>query len=318
MTYIIAEIGGNHEGDQEIALQLIHDAKYAGADAVKFQIYLADKLVHPKAVALQQAKGYALQIDRFRDLEFNKKTWSLLITECKKLNIDFLATCFDNDTMTHYVPDMKYIKISSGDCSHIDLIQHAITFNKPILLSTGLSNINEVRNIVSLIPETIPVTVMHCVTSYPCKDEYANLSMIDYYRTHYNKVGYSDHTLGITACIVAAAMKVDVIEKHFTYNNKLDFGDHILSVTKLELAELVHQCKRIKKMQEKNSACLDQRQNALYFRRGVYSACDIRKGSIINQYNVTVLRPATQTKMNDIIGKIATQNYKKGDHFDDN
>lgn len=316
MTYIIAEIGGNHDGDVVKAKQLIREAKQAGADAVKFQIYDASKLVHPELDALKQAKGYDKQINRFKDLELTQKQWRLLISMCNMLGIDFLATCFDLNTLSHYEPDMKYIKIASGDLTYDALIAHAAQFNKPILLSTGMANIDEIRRAYNLIPQSIPVTIMHCVSIYPCADSDANLNVIDYLKNYYKHVGYSDHTMGITACIAASTLRVDVIEKHFTLDNTLDYGDHILSATPDEFAELVQHDRRLNKMRVFNSKAVIEVENAQHFRRGVYSARDIKQGCIINFDDIAVLRPATRTTLDSILGTIAVKNYKQGDSFD--
>jgi len=316
MSYIIAEIGGNHDGNISIAKKLVRDAKKAGADAVKFQIYNARDLVHPQAAALKQAKGYTKQLNRFADLQLTDKNWRLLISMCEHLDIDFLASCFDARIMSHYAPYMKAIKISSGDLTYDGLIRHAATFNKPIYLSTGMANIEEIQRAFNLIPDSIPVTVMHCVTSYPCADSDANLGMIRYLQNYYTFVGYSDHTIGTTACMAAMAMDVDVIEKHFTYDNTLDYGDHVLSATPDELAELVQHNKRLNDMLDFKSTIKSECDNAPHFRRGVYSACDIEQGCVINSADVAILRPATHTTPDSIIGTIATKNYKQGDSFD--
>ncbi len=316
MTYLIAEVGGNHDGDVKKAQELCRQAKIAGADAVKFQIYKADRLVHPSLPALKQAKGYDYQIDRFKDLELSGKNWRLIIATCEEIKIDFMATCFDIETLSHYEPDMERIKIASGDLTYHGLIKHAASFGKRVILSTGMANFDEIRQAVKVIGNN-PYTVMHCVSSYPCPDEFANLDVIRLLQQQYQSVGYSDHTVGLVACFAAVVRQVQVIEKHFTLNNTLDYGDHPLSAMPNEFAELVQFVKRFQVMRGTTKPSAIEIDNAPHFRRGVYSAHDINEGQVISFEDVVVLRPATQTTLQNIVGTKAPRDYLKGDSFDE-
>ena len=169
MTYIIAEVGGNHDGDLDQALSLIQVAKNAGCDAVKFQTYSAENLVHPQAVALPQAQraGYSKQLDRFKDLEFTDEQWDLVIQTCKDLKIDFLTTPFDLESLDRLQNKMKFIKIASGDLTYHKLIRAASETSKRVILSTGMANYEEIKESASLV-DINKLTVCHCVSLYPC------------------------------------------------------------------------------------------------------------------------------------------------------
>jgi len=314
MTYIIAEVGGNHDGELNQALILIYEAKKAGANAIKFQIYNADKLVHPNEPALKQAKGYTKQIDRFKDLQFSHNEWMEIIQVCNDEGIDFMATCFDIETLEKYEPYMSMIKISSGDLTYKRLIKKASSYKKPVILSTGMSDLNEINRASNWAdPDQ---TVMHCVSSYPCKDKDANIEAIENLKRTYRNVGYSDHTIGITACLMAVSLGATVIEKHFTLDKTRDYGDHPLSSDSSELAELVQHVQRIDNMRGKQKPSDCEKLTAPHFRRGAYSATDIKKGDFLTYDNISVLRPATQLLPHEYVGQIAKQDFKKGDSLD--
>lgn len=314
MTYIIAEVGGNHDGDFNQAVILIYEAKKAGADAVKFQIYDAAKLVHPNEPALKQDKGYTKQIDRFRALEFSHTQWMEIIQVCESEEIDFMATCFDLETLELYEPYMKMIKISSGDLTYKALIRKAATYNKPVILSTGMATIQEIVAVSHWCTEPI---FMHCVSSYPCNDSDVNIDVVSCLKYRFiNKIGYSDHTIGITACIAAVALGASIIEKHFTLDKTRDWGDHPLSSNTEELAELVQHVQRIDKMKGSDKPSKCEALTAPHFRRGAYSATTIRKGELITYDNISVLRPATHLLPHKYVGKIATKDYIKGESLD--
>ena len=315
MTYIIAEVGGNHNGDFKTALELIQSAKQCGADAVKFQIYEADKLVHGTALALKQAVGYKKQVDRFTDLQFTYDQWMQIIVRCHTTGIDFMATCFDLETLNQYEPYMPMIKIASGDITYRSLIRLANTYNKQVILSTGMTSYDELHQYTRWVNHS-KLIVMHCVSSYPCSDEHVNIDAITALASKYKTVGYSDHSKGITACIAAVALGAKLIEKHFTLDNKQEFGDHPLSADSTELAELVRHVRRIDDMRGDSKPSNSEYSNIAHFRRGAYSARDIKKGDIFTHANVAVLRPATLNLPHEYIGAIAKQDFKKGDSLD--
>lgn len=310
MTYIIAEVGGNHDGNFAKALDHVYAAKDMGADAVKFQIYEAEKLVSRGTPAFSQAKGYKFQLDRFKDLEFSEDEWFRIIEICKKENIDFLATCFDLDSLEKYEPHMEYIKIASGDLTYKDLVEKAGTYNKQVILSTGGSSFRELQMASQWVPDHL-LTVLHCVSLYPCPDYMVDLGRILELKQFYKRVGYSDHAKGITACLGAASLGAKVIEKHFSITPELDFGDHPHSASPEELNELVNHVQRINTMFSHNEYKIDPR-----FRRGGYAARDIRAGEIISAADIASLRPATLLHPHEYVGKTLQKDLKQGESLD--
>lgn len=310
MTYIIAEIGGNHDADINKAIDLIYAAAQSGCDAVKFQTYDADKLVAPNTEALPQAKlaGYTNQNERFKALMFRVEQWERIIETCKIAKIDFLTTCFDIESLLQYAKYQKFIKIASGDLTYFKLLRAAASTGKRVLLSTGMGSYKEIEEAAWHFKDN--VTVMHCVSSYPTPDEHANLNVIRELQKKYDSVGYSDHTTGITGCLVAAAMGVDVIEKHFTYNADLAYGDHPVSVNQEEMTVMVEQVRRIEKMLGDEKPSSIEMNNRKTLRRGAYAARPVPIGKPICEADIIELRPATRRKPHELIGKRARRDYK--------
>lgn len=308
MTYIIAEVGGNHDGDLDQALALIQVAKEAGCDAVKFQSYTAQSLVHPEASALPQAKGYTRQFKRFKDLEFWPEQWEQIIQACK--GIDFLTTPFDLEALDTFKDRMKFIKISSGDLTYHKLLRAASETGKPVILSTGMARIDEIQDAARFFNPTM-LTVCHCVSLYPCPDSEANLGVIDDLKGLFTSVGYSDHTTGYQACLVAAGKGCDVIEKHITLNNKREYGDHPLSLEKKDLIQMVSDIRRIEKMQGHQKP--SDKEDVKTMRRGAYAKHPIEVGQVISENDIVELRPRYSRHPHEVIGKRAHKDYKELD-----
>jgi len=311
MTYIIAEVGGNHDGNLETALELIHEAAQCGCDAVKFQSYKSDSLVHPLEKSLPQAKkaGYDLQIERFRDLEFTYDEWDIIVQVCEEEEIDFLTTPFDLESLSYFKDKMKYIKISSGDLTYHRLLRAVAETVKPVILSTGMATYPEI-NEASLFFNPDRLTVCHCVSIYPCPDSEANLHALSTLKSIYRSVGYSDHTEGLTACLAASYVGLDVIEKHFTLEHK-NYGDHPLSLVPYEMKELVFHVKRINEMLGDIKPAYNEPRKTM--RRSAYAKHNIELGQIITENDVIELRPQKGRRADKVIGTRATKNYKRLD-----
>jgi len=309
MTYIIAEIGSNHDGDLDQALNLIHLAKECGADAAKFQTYNPEKLVHPGEMALPQAQraGYTNQLERFKDLQFSEPQWDQIVNECKTVQIDFLTTPFDVESLDKFKSKMKYIKVSSGDLTHHRLLRAIAETGKHVILSTGMARMDEIEDAVRHFMPGL-VTVCHCVSLYPCPDSEANLGVIDDLK-RFKSVGYSDHTIGITAALVAAGKGCDVIEKHFSLDNTRDYGDHILSADPDEMTALVSQVRRIEAMSGHEKPSI--RENRIQLRRGAYARHPIEVGQVITEHDIIELRPQRHRKPFEVIGNRARKAYKE-------
>ena len=310
MTYIIAEVGGNHDGDLDQALNLIELAKECGADAVKFQTYTAENLVHPEEIALPQAQraGYQTQFRRFKDLEFSPEQWDQLIAYCQEVQIDFLTTPFDLESLDKFKSRMKYIKVASGDLTYYRLLRAIAETGKPVMLSTGMARMDEIEDAAHHFNPDI-LTVMHCVSLYPTPDTEANLGVIDSLSKRFKSVGYSDHTKGTTAALVAAGKGCTVIEKHFTLDSSRDYGDHPLSAEPWEFGFMVGEIRRIEKMLGNEKPSLKEDRTKL--RRGAYAKHPIEVGQVITENDIIELRPQKHRKPFEVIGNRARKAYKE-------
>ncbi len=307
--YVIAEVGGNHDGEAEKAHRLIDEAARAGADAVKFQTYTADTLVHPEMESVPIArKFYKTQFERFRSLEFDNEVYAGLIAQCDALGLDFMTTPYDLDILARFAPAMPTIKIASGDATYHDLIRAAVTTKKPVILSTGMCNYAEIAAAAALVPRN-QLVLLHCVSTYPLPDEDVNLAAISRLREDYPDVtvGYSDHSLGGEACWGAVALGAVVLEKHFTLDHTIELGDHRLSLEPDEMASMVEKVKRLHVMRgtaEKPVGSEEILRQKL--RRGIYAARDLEAGHKLADEDLLLIRPLTSVgadQTDQVIGR---------------
>lgn len=314
MTYIIAEVGGNHDGSLDNALTLVELAKECGADAVKFQTYSAEKLVHKNEVALPQAQkaGYTTQQERFKDLEFSPEEWERILAKCKDVRIDFLTTPFDIESLNQFKNRMKYIKVASGDLTYHRLLRAIAETGKPVILSTGMARMAEIEESAQFFNRSL-LTVMHCVSLYPCPDTEANLGVIDDLKEKFPSVGYSDHTIGNLACIAAVSKGCSVIEKHFTLDNTKEFGDHPLSADPYDMEDLVNQVRRLEKMMFHVKPSPLEETNKRKLRRGAYTLKPIKTGHVITEKDIIELRPQLGRKPHRFVGTRALKDYEEGE-----
>lgn len=318
--YIIAECGVNHNGSLERAKQLIVAAAKAGADAVKFQTYTADDLVVKGTPKFWDWKGDADKKDQHEAYtalsNFPLTNYPELIKCCEENNIEFLSTPFSFEAATYLDSiGMKAFKIASSDMSTIPFLEHIGRFNKPILLSTGASTLEEIHQAVNAIEDTgnRQIIIMHCTLCYPTADEDANLEMIHTLEEEFPNyiIGISDHTLGPKPAIVAASFGARVIEKHFTVDKRLKVSaDHWLSVNPKELAQIVSISKDLTLLR----MFIEQQTNEYLFtlngsnekrvfecesetrkfdKRSIVSKVPILKDTVITEKMLTYKRPGT-------------------------
>ncbi|WP_067587633.1 N-acetylneuraminate synthase family protein [Endozoicomonas ascidiicola] len=259
--FVIAEAGVNHNGSLDIAFQLIDEAVKSGADAVKFQSFKADLLVtkNAKTAEYQRAStGIADQFSMLKKLEMSVEFHQQLFNHCKKQNIEFMSTPFDIDS-AHYLIDsgMGRLKIPSGELTNIPFLKALCTFDKPIILSTGMATLEEVAEAVETIRnERLSLnltgslgrflTILHCTSNYPAKYEDVNLKAMKTMASQFElPVGYSDHSDGIMVPVAAVAMGATVIEKHFTLSCEMEGPDHKASLEPGQLTEMVKQIRQV-------------------------------------------------------------------------
>jgi sialic acid synthase SpsE len=325
---VIAEAGVNHNGNLKLGEKLIDAAKRAGADCIKFQTYKADELTTKNAKRfwnwIGEKKKYGSQHDSYSILDkFNFKEYLHLFKYCKKKKIEFQSTPFDiNAVKILEEIGVKTYKIASCDITNFLLLKTVAKTKKPIFLSTGASNINEIKNAVNLISKyNKNIVIMHCILCYPTKIENANLRSITYLKKQFPKIpiGLSDHTLGILAPVIATSLGSMVTEKHFTINKKLQkSADHWLSLDEHELREMVNNIKltsvslgmEIKK--QFNCEALTKK-NA---RRSLVANKKIIKGELFTKKNLTTKRPGTGISAS-LYFKYLNKRSKKNYNYDD-
>ncbi len=307
---LIAEIGNNHDGSFNKLLELTYLAKEAGFDYVKYQIFRAEKLVHPSAVSL--VPTHKTQLERLKSLEFSEEQWEDIYNYTQEVGIKFLATCFDIETMQAWAPRMDYVKVSSGDLFYPELISCAMLSGKHVLLSTGIGGYHDIANAVRSYNQD-NYTLLHCVSTYPCPPRDANLGVIETLKRHYKHVGYSDHVPGIEAAFCAAVMGAKVIEKHFTDHHR-DYGDHLHSANPSEAKRLIERIREFGEMKENRKALNDPIFNNTSLRRGAYASREIKQDHIITQDDVVYLRPYYGKSQH--IGSKARRTYLAGEKLD--
>jgi len=323
-TYVIAEFGVNHNGSLERAKEGIRKAAWAGADAIKFQTYTADELVvkgTPKFWDAESKVDEGLdQHQAYEVLEGFKYEWyPILIEECKQNNIEFLSTAFSFEAATYLKKiGMKAFKVASSDMSTLPYLEHIAKYRRPIILSTGASDLDEVKNAVRVIEEAgnDKIIILHCTLCYPTKDEDANLNILATLRKAFPwyPIGISDHTMGSQSSIIAAAMGAEVIEKHYTVDKTLDkSADHWLSVDPIELKEIVDGVRKVEALRGSSIKAVHKAEleTRKYDKRSIVSNVDIPRGTKITRKMLTFKRPGTgiwPDKLGRVLGKHAKTN----------
>lgn len=316
IPYLIAEIGGNHEGDFELCKKMLLSAIDAGADGIKFQIYTGETIVN-KHVDPQRAAHFdkfALSHDQYFELS----------SMCKDHNVDFLASIWDFDALDLFSNEMPFIKIGSGDLTAFPFLKKICSYNKPILLSTGLSTYKEIEDAYEFIKKCNSfyrgkdtVGIMQCTSMYPIPDKEANLNIIKELKKRFPNclVGYSDHTEGAKACEIAGIIGVDSLEFHFTLENiDSDFRDHKVSLTNATLKQLKNTL--ITNSHFMGTSLKEPTESEISsghvysFRRGLYLKSDLKEGSIIKESDLISLRPSKGIPANQL-GKLIGKTLNK-------
>lgn len=301
---IVAEIGCNHNGDVILAKRLIEEAAKAGADAVKFQTFVAEELVSsyaPKAEYQKKDNVDESQLEMIRKLELTREEFKEVKEFSESMGIEWFSTGFDM-TSVDFLTSLKQRvwKIPSGEITnlpYLEKIRDICCSNKWIILSTGMSNLDEIRFAVSVLEKSknTKFTILHCNTEYPTKDSDMNLRAMEVLRKEFPgwDVGLSDHSEGIIASIIAVGMGATFIEKHFTLDRNLPGPDHKASITPYDLKKLCDGVRRAEKMLgSKEKAVTDsERKNKKVARKSIVACRNIAKGEELTKENITCKRP---------------------------
>ena len=299
--YIIAEIGVNHDGSLEKALRLIDLAKNCGCDAVKFQSFFAERLVHPKAIKvdyhLRSNSVKESHYEMIKRLEFNGEKFLQAFNYAKKLNIDFITTPYDPISVNEvYNMGVRLFKTASADLGDIYLHSKLGEFNDTrTFIATGMSEIKNIHNTISFYKKIYP-SILHCVSGYPCLDESINLNCINLLKKEFpnNVIGFSDHSTGITSAIIAACLGYTIFERHFTIDKSDNGPDHYASSDVNEMQSYVKELRRIKKILGNNKKNLQKEELGMQNRskKAFVAKNKIYAGESITMENTCALRSA--------------------------
>jgi N-acetylneuraminate synthase len=354
--FVIAEAGVNHNGSPTLAHALVDAAFEAGADAVKFQTFVADRLVTDDApLAAYQAKrldSTRSQHEMIEQLELSPDTHRELATHCRRLGIEFMSTPFDIESLHFLVENIgvQRLKIGSGDATNAPLLLAAARSGLPIIVSTGMCDLAEVEAALQVIAyglvapegqtptgealsETYQteeakkairefVTLLHCTSEYPAPPKDVNLRAMSLLRDTFEvSIGYSDHTVGTTVPIAAAALGASVVEKHFTIDRSMAGPDHASSLEPDELVAMVRAIREteIALGERVKKRAASETKNAEIARRSLVAEVPIAAGERFTESNVAIKRPGTglsPMRFWEILGSTARRDYRKGELLD--
>lgn len=299
--FIIAEAGVNHNGSLELALKLVDAAATAGADAVKFQTFRADRLVTlnaPKAVYQNETTGEAeSQFEMLRKLELDERIHRTLVAHCASRGIAFLSTPFDEESADFLENlDVPAYKLPSGELTNLPFLRHVAGKKRPMIMSTGMATLEEVERAVEAvrIAGCKDLVLLHCVSAYPADPADANLrAMATLAETFGVPVGYSDHTLGIEVPLAAVAMGACILEKHFTLDRSLPGPDHRASAEPAELTTLVAAARKVEAALGNGvkRPVASEADTARVARKSLTAACDISAGTVLEPEHIAIKRP---------------------------
>lgn len=329
-TIIIAEAGVNHNGDYETAVKLVNAAADTGAAYVKFQTFKAEKLTTADAKkTVYQVKNMAdadpSQLTMLRKLEMPDEWHRKLYELCRIKGIKFLSSAFDNESVDFLDNiGVDLFKIPSGEITNLPYLRKIASKKKPVILSTGMSTLEEVRWAVNLLKRNgisgHDITLLHCNTEYPTPFSDVNLQAMITMREKFKvKVGYSDHTEGITIPVAAVALGASVIEKHFTLDKNMPGPDHKASLEPGEFKKMVSSIREVElalsgKGLKKPSR--SELKNIKIVRKSIVASRSITRGEVFTEENLTVKRPANGISpiyWEKVIGKRARMNFSPDD-----
>lgn len=320
---IIAEAGVNHNGDINIAKELVREAKRCGADIVKFQTFIPEKLASRHAVMADYQKKN-LGVDEPQDVMLGRLTlkqeeYVLLADYCREIGMRFLSTPFEVESMRFLDGLQDIWKIPSGEIANYPYLVEIAKTGKDIILSTGMSTLQEVEDALTVLRRNGAgkITLLHCTTNYPTPYEDVNLKAMQTMKDAFGlEAGYSDHTQGIEVPIAAVALGAAVIEKHFTLDRTMEGPDHKASLEPDELEAMVKAIRNIEKAMGDGikAPSESEKANIAVVRKSIIAADSIRAGDILTEENLTTKRPGTgisPMRWNEVLGTRAVRDFEE-------
>ena len=322
-VYIIAEAGVNHNGDINLAYQLVDAAKAAGVDCIKFQTFKSENLVShtaQKAEYQKAATGDSSQQDMLKQLELSFGEFVSLKEYCDRKGICFLSTPFDFESIEflNFI-EMPFWKIPSGEVTNYPYLVALAKTGKPVVMSTGMCEMQEIEDAIAVQREngTSEIKLLHCNTEYPTPYEDVNLRAMKTLRDAFGvEVGYSDHTKGIEVPIAAVAMGAAVIEKHFTLDRNMEGPDHKASLEPQELKQMVDSIRHIEAALGSGDKrpSPSEKKNMAVARKSIVAAARIKAGDMLTEENITVKRPGNgicPMRWKEVLGTRAVRDFEE-------
>lgn len=325
---VIAEAGVNHNGSLERALRLVDAAADAGADIVKFQTFKAEEVVSPVApkaeYQVQTTGSSESQLEMVKKLELPGEAFRVIEQHCRERGIVFLSTPFDKgsaDLLERL--GVVAFKIGSGELTNLPFLSYVAAKGRPLILSTGMSNLHEVGAAVETVRAAgnRGLVILHCVSNYPAVPSSANLRVMKTLEDEFGvPVGYSDHTEGITIPLAAVALGACIIEKHFTLDRNLPGPDHRASLEPGELQAMVGGIRAVESAL--GDGCkrpaAEELNTAAVARRSLVAACDLQTGTVLTEDMIAIRRPGTglpPSELPKLIGRRLRQKIAAGSLF---
>lgn len=308
---VIAEAGVNHDGSVELAHELIDLAAECGVDAIKFQTFDPSKLTSvsaPKAQYQVQSNSPTTQFELISRLALPRAIWSEISDHCVARNLKFLSTPFDAESARMLVDlGIEMIKVPSGEVTNHQYLQIIAQLGCPLLLSTGMANMNEVADALSVVTDAPGIAIMHCVSAYPTPLSDANIkALLTLEKTFGYPTGWSDHTIGVESAIAAIALGARVVEKHFTLDSRRAGPDHAMSADPQTMANYVEAIRKTELLLGTGNKVaqpseLNVRQVA---RRSWHATRDLMMGHVLSEQDLLALRPGTGVPPSvDVVGR---------------
>ncbi len=322
-TYIIAEMSANHAGSLERAKEIVRAAKESGADCIKIQTYTADTITlncnneyfHIDDGTWEGENLYHLYQKAYTPWEWQKE----LKEEADRVGIDFFSTPFDK-TAVDFLEEIgvEFYKIASFELVDIPLIEYVAAKGKPIVISTGMGSLEEIEDAVSTIRRYHnDIVLLKCSSAYPAISDEMNLeTMVDMKRHFSLPVGLSDHSMGSLGAVVAVSMGASVIEKHFCLDRSIENPDSSFSMEPKEFADMVQDIRLVEKAKgQVFYGCSQQEQSNYPFRKSIFVSADIKKGEVLTENNIRVVRPGygmNPKYYNKVLGKVVNSDVSFG------
>ena len=322
-TFIIAEAGVNHNGDIEKAKEMIKEASQMGADAVKFQTFIPELVALPNApkaeYQIKNSQSNESQLEMISKLALSFDEFQQLYDYSKKFDVEFISTPADEQSAKFLGEFVSIFKVSSADLDNLLLLDTISEFNKPMILSTGMSNLSKIENTIHFLENKnfSNFALLHCTSNYPPKYHELNLRAIITMKSAFEKItGYSDHSLGIEIPISAVTLGARIIEKHFTLDKSLPGPDHKASLEPHEFKQMVSGIRNVEKAlgSTRKFKQPSEKEVELSVRKSIVSATNIPVGKVISRDDILAKRPATGISVDrfeEVIGKKAKVEIKK-------